>query len=99
MREAEPERTVEETAAPCDGPEAAGVPAPGVMSRVPSASRLKSNEEPQWEQEDDSSEFSVRHCGQITSGLHFPQMLELCDYHPAARCLQAQVFAGGFFGI
>jgi hypothetical protein len=98
VREAE-ERAVEETAARFDARGASGRPEPGVMSRVPSASRFKSNEEPHLEHAGDSSEFSVRHCGQITIGLLFPQMLELWDYHPASPRLQAQVLAGGLLGI
>lgn len=66
---------------------------------VLSESRFKSNEEPHLEHAEDSSEFSVRHCGQITSGLLFPQTPELWDYRPGARSLQARAFSKRLFGI
>lgn len=88
VREAEAERTEEATARGLEliAAEEAGVL--GVMSRVPSASRYKSKEEPQFEHAEDCSAFSVRHCGQITLILLFPQAPKLWDYHSGVARLQ-----------
>lgn len=83
-------REVETEGADEDGFAAEEFGAPGVTSRVRSISNSKSNAEPHLEHADESSEFSVRHCGQITVGLFFPWMPKLWDYRARGACLQVQ---------